>query len=133
MENLTKQRKEILDYIRTLDDKPFYADDLLLHFFSSKSKISKATIYRALDFFKQQSIVRQYYINPQDPALYQYIKGQESCSSHLHAACLKCDKLFHIECKDFNNLVNHLEGSHHFKIDQNRTILYGLCQQCSVL
>lgn len=130
MQYKTKQRDDIVEYLETLGDKPFSADDIILHFLQIKPKVSKATIYRTLDALENSGFVKKYFVDPKDPASYQVVSQQEHCEQHLHTVCTECGKLFHIDCHVYESLVQHFKQEHHFVVDIQKTIIYGLCDSC---
>ena len=126
----TKQRDLVLEAIVSYHDSPFTADDLMIKLLNTTPKVSKATIYRSLEIFEKEAVVRKYYISPSESAYYQYAIHQRNCQTHFHAVCYECGQLFHIESESFDELDKEFLENHTFKIDLNRTLLYGVCQQC---
>lgn len=45
--------------------------------------------------------------------------------------CLKCNKLFHLDCEEAKHLIKHIEEKHHFKVMSSKVVLYGLCEDCA--
>lgn len=126
----TKQQQEILKVISSFGDRPFTAEDLLSLLVSQEEKSSRATVYRALRSLEKEGVLRKYFLTPQSPGYYQYLSRELDCEEHFHMVCSACGHLYHIECKEFEGLIRHLQESHHFKIDPHQTVLYGLCEPC---
>ena len=126
----TKQRDVLLDKIMAYEEEPFTADDLILKLMSTSKPVSKATVYRTLDKLERDGLVRKYYVEPSESAFYQYVGQHLDCEDHYHCVCYQCERLFHIDCHIFDDLDAHFQHEHHFKIDLQRTILYGLCENC---
>ncbi|NLC64617.1 MAG: transcriptional repressor [Erysipelothrix sp.] len=129
----TKQRDTLLDAIISYDEVPFTADQLLLDLMNSKEKVSKATLYRNLDKFEQEGLLRKYFIQPQEGAMYQYIGNHQNCEEHYHSVCYHCGRLFHVKCSIVDDLQSHFMDDHNFKIDLHRTLLYGICDGCQTV
>lgn len=126
----TKQRDLILEQIIDYQEESFSADDLLFQMRKNEMKVSKATVYRTLEKLESEGLVRKYYVSPSQSAFYQYIGNHLNCEDHYHCVCYQCDQLFHIDCKDFDDLEAHFNEEHSFKIDLSQTILYGICEKC---
>ena len=44
--------------------------------------------------------------------------------------CVSCGKLLHLNCGMSEELLEHIEEVHRFKVDNGATVLYGLCADC---
>lgn len=126
----TKQRDTLLEKLQKMGQAPFTANDLLLKLMTSQKKVSKATVYRTLEKLVQDGLVRKYYIYPNESAFYQYLGDHQDCDNHFHCVCYECGRLYHVDCHVFDGLENHFNQEHNFKIDIQRTLLYGLCELC---
>ena len=129
MEYKTKQREMILDIFKNHETFSYSAKEIksLLN-----DEVSKATLYRTLDKLEEEHILRKYYNELTSNYEYQYANKEESCSSHLHLKCTQCGKLIHLHCNESNALIAHIGKSHNFYINQENTIIYGLCSDCSI-
>ena len=124
----TKQRSQLLDYLEKHSDKCFSAKDLIR---SDEIKLGEATIYRSLARFVDDGAVKKFISPDSEGAFYQYNRDSEECNSHFHLKCIACGDLFHMECAMMNEITNHVKSHHNFAIDNSKTVLYGLCGQCS--
>lgn len=122
----TKQRDILLNMILDFQDNPFKADDLL----AKSQNISRATIYRTLDLLESDGRLKKYYVEPDGPAHYQYVKNELHCGDHFHGVCTSCGKLFHIDCHEYSDFLHHFEKDHGFKIDLGQTNFSGTCEAC---
>ncbi len=87
----------------------------------------QATVYRALESFKEKGMVRQVILGP-ERAFYE-MAGDD----HHHIVCTQCGKIEHIElsdCADFEHQA--LKASKAFnKIERHTLELYGRCKMCT--
>lgn len=126
----TKQREKIIEYLKANNKRHITADEIIEHFKSAGDPVGKATVYRCLDAFLSENIVRKYVISEKDSACYQYVEEKEECSNHYHMKCIACGSLFHLECDEIMELKEHILKHHNFQIDVCKTVLYGYCSKC---
>lgn len=94
-----------------------------------KGKVPLATLYRIMDQLVLEGLVRKYIIDRNNSACFQYI-GDGNEHSHFHLLCTKCGRLFHLECREVNHLLKHIEDEHGFSVDISKVNLYGICKDC---
>lgn len=126
----TKQRERILKYLKENKDSNITADEIINYFKSTNDKIGKATVYRYLNNLVKENIVKKYMVENRNCSCYQYIEEQ-NCDSHYHLKCEKCNKIIHLECDEFKGVENHIAKEHDFELDSVKTVLYGICKECS--
>lgn len=127
----TKQRANILNYLKENNEKHITAENIIDYFKKMGTPIGKSTIYRYLDNLVEENIVRKY-VTPETgvAACFQYINNQDKCNSHYHMKCTKCGILIHLDCDEINELSNHIFKEHKFRLDTCKTVLYGTCEEC---
>ena len=126
----TKQREKILVYLKDNKDSNITAEEILSYFNSVGDSIGKATVYRYLNDLVKQNIIKKYMVEDRNCSCYQYIEEQ-NCSEHYHLKCEKCNKIIHLECNEFKEVQNHISQEHNFELDSVKTVLYGVCKECS--
>ena len=126
----TKQRQNILNYLKENVQKHITAEEIIEHFKKQENPISKSTVYRYLDNLVSENIIRKYISQERACACFQYIENQESCNKHYHMKCIKCGALFHLDCEEISKLEEHIFKNHNFKLDICKTVLYGICKEC---
>lgn len=126
----TKQRENILEYFILNKDKHITADNIISYFKEKGSPIGKATVYRCLDKFVEENMVRKYTIEDGISACYQYIEKNHDCKNHYHFKCTTCNKLFHVDCEHMADICGHIKKEHNFEIDNSKTVFYGKCEEC---
>lgn len=126
----TKQRERIIEYLKQNKENHITADEIINYFKTTSEPIAKSTIYRCIDNLVEENLIRKYINEEGKSACFQYIEDNENCNKHYHMKCVKCDKLFHLDCKEITQLQEHILKNHNFKIDICKTILYGTCKDC---
>ncbi len=124
----TKQRSAILDFLKE-NSTHASVSDILYHLKEKNIKISVATIYRALERFESEGIIRKMVVGQGTGACYQYIESS-SCMEHFHLKCIRCGRLIHLSCEFLEDMQNHIQREHSFSISSGRTVIYGTCNNC---
>lgn len=125
----TKQLDIILSYVKSLGDTHFTVKKLYDYFCEHNLSIGVTTIYRNINKLIEKGVVKKYIIDGQSEACFQYIN--ERCDQvHYHLKCKECNKLLHVDCESLDSIISHMSSEHKFLIDFDRTILYGLCDNC---
>lgn len=127
----TKQRSLVLNCLIQNKEKHMTADEIVIFLKEQGSEIGKATVYRTLDRLISEGGVRKYIYEEGKSACFQYIENNENCHRHFHLKCFKCGKLIHLECDYLSDLENHIYEHHKFTVDNTKTVLYGICEECS--
>ncbi len=118
----TKQKSVILEFLK--ENTRHYTARELCDIL--KDKASAATVYRQLESLVESGFVRKFITG--DSACYQY--GEECEGSHFHLKCTKCDTLYHVDCSFLSELSTHIKSHHNFTVDNCRTVMYGICENC---
>ena len=93
------------------------------------------------DFFASDGFVRGHSFHGKRVLSFEEIPGMEErkyvlhkpemeCSHHLHMHCVKCGKVFHLNCSFMDEIAHHLNEEHGFVIDCEKSVLMGLCEEC---
>ena len=118
----TKQKSIILDYLKSHKNHSTASEIAA----ALKGSVSTATIYRQLESLVDSGIIRKYITD--GCALYQY--AGFNCDGHFHLKCTHCDTLYHVDCSFLSELSEHIFAHHSFTVDNRRTVMYGVCQNC---
>lgn len=127
-EYTTKQRELILNFLRE-SSTHVTASDIILHLNEQGVNIGTATVYRTLEKFVSQGILRKMIIDEKSGACYQYIDSMH-CFEHFHLKCIKCGRLIHLSCDFLSSLEKHIFEHHSFTISSGKTVIYGTCGDC---
>ncbi len=128
----TRQREEILSYLKTIPGRHITAADIYRHFKELGISVGSATVYRQLDRMVEEGLVNKYIIDESSSACFEYIDSKGRCHHPqcFHCKCEKCGKLIHMECSEIADLQEHMQKHHRFRIDPLRTVFYGICEDC---
>ena len=126
----TKQRAEIEELLKESGGRHFTADELCLSLTQKGTVIGRTTVYRCLERLCGEGRLRKYVSESGKSACYQYIPEGGGCSEHFHLLCTDCGRLIHIDCDHMKVLSEHIMSEHGFKVNNLKTVLYGVCEEC---
>ncbi len=126
----TRQGVILLDFLRRNSGKHLRAEDIARALEDEGNAIGKATVYRHLEKLLEQGQLRKFSAEGESGACYQLAEG---CGqhSHYHLLCSRCGELLHLECESVERLFRHILQEHGFVVSEERTVLHGVCRQCS--
>ena len=127
----TRQQESIENYFRINPEVCVTADDIYMYFMTEGEKIGKATIYRCLDRMVENGEIKKFLSDGGEGAMYQLIDGDNGCHRHFHLKCTRCGAVIHMDCEFMDEFERHIMEHHNFRVDNGRTIIYGLCGSCS--
>lgn len=122
----TEQRKNLERIFEENPEKFFSVEDILEELNKKGESVGQTTVYRAIKRLEENELLRTEVRN--NTKYYQYITNE--CNGHFHLKCKKCGKVIHLECREFEEVNNHIQEHHKFKVDHNM-IIYGICDKCS--
>ena len=128
----TKQSEIVLEFLREKTGEHLTVNDIYEHLQKQGLSIGLTTVYRQLEKLVSQGVVKKYILDLNTPACFEYIpsdcaKSHEPC---FHLKCKICDKLIHLKCEELSEMEDHLMKEHKFMLDSQRTVLYGVCENC---
>lgn len=127
----TKQKEIILNFFIKNKNHHLTASDIINYLHIHDKNVGSATVYRCLDKLVSKGMIRKYILDDRSGACYQYIENSDECLEHFHLKCIECGKLIHIDCNYMKSLDEHILQHHGFKVDNSRTVLYGICNSCN--
>lgn len=127
----TKQLQAILDCMKENKDSYVTAGMIGEYIAQKGLSISTATIYRQLDKLERSGEIHRVAIDGTSSVCFQYCPKKED-TSQFYLKCECCGRIIHLDCSHLEVLYNHVENNHHFLINPQRTIFYGLCCDCIV-
>lgn len=125
----TKQKNQIKELLVENSDHHLTVDDMMNILYQKNIQVSRATLYRYLDFLVSTGCVRKMYTGD-DKSCYQYISDSSKCMEHFHLMCTSCGKLIHLECEELQKIMKHISSEHHFVVNTSKIVLYGICKNC---
>ena len=130
-EYTTKQRTAILNFLKENSDRHIKASDVVAYMRENGIKIGTATVYRSLEKFEDEGLVRKFIVDEHTGACYQFAGTPAACHSHFHLKCTECGKLIHLSCEFLENMEKHIYDEHGFTVSSAKTVIYGVCAECS--
>ena len=128
----TKQMKQILAYLQTIEGTHVTAADVCSYFKEQGINVGTTTVYRNLEKMVEQGLVAKYNVDGASSACFEYIGDHgEEYENCYHCKCEKCGKLIHLQCNEIESLKQHMQQHHDFQMDSHRTVFYGICGECS--
>ena len=121
---LTRQRRLVLDLVRTKDEHPTAAE-----VFKQASKampgISFATVYNSLRYLKDAGMIREIASFGKSPSRY-----DSETYRHDHAVCSSCGNLVDFDLPGTVELMQSAARASRFKAESVHLTLVGLCPKC---
>jgi Fe2+ or Zn2+ uptake regulation protein len=121
----TSQRRLLLGLIRKYGGH-ISAKELYRRASRKNDSISLATVYRALQLFKELGLVEERKLGQ----VYCSYEIKES-TDHQHLVCRSCGKVIEFESGLLGQLVEELRQEHGFSLIKMELYMEGYCQQCS--
>ena len=126
----TKNRKLILDFLKQNQTIMVTAQDILAFLKNNEITVNRSSIYRYLNQLCEEGSIMKYIDNEEGKTVFQYVEDKHDCHSHIHLKCVKCNGIIHLECDFMEEIREHLERNHHFDLQCEGSVLYGICDKC---
>lgn len=123
----TKNKKALLDFLEKNSKEMLSINEIEEKLKKEKIIIPKASLYRNILKLEDKNMLL---INLRENGEKEYQLIKSECKSHIHFNCVKCKKLFHIDCKEMDEVKNHIKDEHGFFMDSMKTIISGICEDC---
>ena len=127
----TKQKRSILQLLEDNNDRQFSCDEITEALKNNGTPVGKTTVYRYLDSLEKNGQVRKYTDTVSKISLYQYIDKKLNCQEHMHLKCVCCGGLVHLGCEFMSEVGKHILEHHKFRVDNSKTVILGVCENCS--
>lgn len=121
----TSEREQILQEIFEIHDH-FDVDTLLHRLRHKGSKVSRASIYRALPLFIDCGLMREVGFN-KGHGHYEHVYGH---AHHSHLRCLGCGQVLEFEGPKLKPLEDQLARAHGYRIKGHQLQVLGYCATC---
>ena len=127
----TKPRQLIYECLKNNGQNHVTVSDIVTMLQKIDKKIGIATVYRTMEYFEQQNIVKKFISDISDKACYQFIDtNEQQVHAQYHLKCSNCNELFHFECEHITTLTSHIQAEHDFFVHPEKIIFLGLCKNC---
>lgn len=128
----TKQKDELLSFLQSVPHTRVTVSEIVHHFSACGIVIGTATIYRRLEQMVQKGNVKKYFVDGISGACFEYVgECPQQGTLCFYLKCESCGKLVHFHCEELEHLQRHLLLKHGFSIDSSKTVLYGMCSECT--
>lgn len=127
----TKTRQLILDYLIRNRQHAVSASNILHHLEAQGASPNPTTVYRYLDRLAGEQRIMKYVSDKGERAVFQYVDEGQHCHDHLHLKCVRCGRIFHLDCGFMDEVRAHLASQHSFTLQCEGSVLYGLCGACA--
>lgn len=127
----TRQKEKIYAYLLQNKDRHLTAQDISAYLSGEGTPVAAATIYRYLEKLVEQGEIRKYNLDEKSGACFQYVGADKVCLTHFHLKCVRCNQLIHTDCTYLQQLDAHIFEHHGFRVDNSKTVLYGVCAACA--
>lgn len=129
----TEQKKLLIAYMEAHKNEQFSAEELSEILAGSPGKDGKApgksTVYRLVSGLADEGVLRRFPKEGGRGWLYQFHQ-RNGCSGILHLKCRECGLLQHLDSQTSSMLLKQIRRDLGFAVDQDTSILYGLCASC---
>lgn len=126
----TRQRAQILDFLRENAERSMTVDEIVRELGKHDCVVGRTTVYRFLDSLTEQGEVRRFLREGEKSAAFQFVGDHNECAEHIHLRCKRCGKFVHLGCGFMKGANEHLFRSHGFCVDNEKTVLVGVCADC---
>ncbi len=127
----TRQKQVIYDYLLKNNQLLLTCDEISDALKKSGNPVGKATLYRFLDSLVSSGDARKVMDETKKSAAYQLLDKEMNCDGHMHLKCTCCGSFVHLGCEFMHSVGEHILEHHQFKIDNSKTLIYGICSKCS--
>lgn len=123
----TQQRRVLVDHVFSRHEH-FDADELIEQLGSQakETRISRATVYRALEELVESGLLRKMTIGGR--AVYEHDYGYPQ---HDHLHCTECDALIEFRSDALEELREAAAREHGFHVTGHRFLITGVCRDCA--
>lgn len=126
----TRQRADIIDCLRENSENGLTVEALMKKLSERGTPVGTTTVYRYVETLVKEGVVRRFPREGKKSVVLQYVENPEHCGEHIHLQCKNCGKFVHLGCECMKEANEHLFKNHGFKIDNEKTVLVGLCADC---
>lgn len=125
----TKQQKVILQLMQQMEHGYITVSQIAEYLKKQGESVGLTTIYRHLERFQKEGIVRKIVLDGNSGACYQYIVTEDEENCFL-LKCEDCGDIMNMDCGHMKELYSHVLEEHHFNVNPHRTMFYGVCGKC---
>ena len=122
---VTAAREALIDFFMN-DMSPHSVPELIEALERKGITVNKTTVYRELDFLKEQGIVAEVRLDS-ERAYYEFGLGDH----HHHVKCMECKDVFDVDLKlDVKAEEERIQKEHGIKVLEHSIEFFGVCNKC---
>jgi len=121
---LTTERRDILDAILTHEDH-FEVEELLIHMRNDSKRVSRATIYRAVELLREAGILMRVELG-RNQVRYEHTYKKDHPGFHHHLVCRETGRIQEFNSLDLDEVLRRICKEHDFKPETMRVVVTGL-------
>lgn len=121
---LTSERKAVVEAICSLHDH-FSAEELFDRIKARGGKVSRASVYRALELLVESNLVRKIDLGENRNYYERHFE------THHHLVCINCGRVIEFSAEPMKNLEEELWRRYRFDAAGSPQKVLGLCHECS--
>lgn len=129
-EYMTKVKSWLIEYLHKHEDERNSAKDIYAKMQKDGLVVNMSTVYRNLEKLVEEHVLSYEEIPGVEERQYVFHKPDMACAHHLHMHCMKCGRVFHLNCGFMDDIQHHLYREHGFSLDCEKSVLMGICKDC---
>ena len=126
----TKQLGALLECLEVHKSESLTVDGVCDALAKSGQSVGRTTVYRRLEQLVAEGRISRFASEAGKSVTYRFIGSECGDDCHFHLICTECGKIEHTHCHEFESLFAHMADKHGFKINEKKTMLYGICESC---
>ena len=126
----TKQMGAIIECLEAHKSESLTVDGVCAALDKAGEKIGRSTVYRRLEALGDEGKISRFAPEEGKSVTYRFIGSGCGDDCHFHLVCTECGEVAHTHCHEMESLLSHMASEHGFKINERKTVLYGVCAKC---
>ncbi|MBQ4150244.1 MAG: transcriptional repressor [Clostridia bacterium] len=126
----TKQKAALVECLEAHKHESLTVDGVCAALENSGAKIGRSTVYRYLEALVDDGLISRFAPEEGKSVTYRFIGSSCGDDCHFHLICTECGSIAHTHCHEMESLLCHMANDHGFRINEKKTVLYGVCAKC---
>lgn len=124
----TEQRRLVMARMDACTGRYQTVDEVFEGLRDAGHAIGRTTVYRTLERLVDEGSVSKVIGTRGNSAFYRRLDASPEPQGQL--LCVRCGRVFPLDCSMLSSFADHVREHHGFVIDQRRTVLCGTCDDC---
>lgn len=121
----TEQKKMLFDFLKSNSESSYTIEQIIE---ALGGGIGKSTVYRLMTKLVEEK--KAHKIAGEGRTFLYRVSADDHCKHHLHLQCKDCGKVFHLDEKTSDALLNRVRCVNDFLVSEEDSILLGKCTDC---